>query len=598
MTWKKRRVSGSAVTTLLVVGVVTLSLSTGLLIFMAAYRRNVMQSAAVSSQQAVAQVSNIIGNFTADLNNALGRVESLFVRESPTRDADLNALIVMRSDVVAVTSYYPGDDGSEGNSHGNDTSGAYCPGEGRPEEAWTGSWQRKEEPLANLSYSAANQPEKGEILVSKPHVESLLVNFYPWVVSVSKRMRTPEGEERIVVMDIRFSQIASYVDNVGIGSHGYCFIVDGEGNMIYHPQQQLIYAGLKEEMAAGMVRRPDGTYQEDGMICQIQTRQDSGWRIVGVSYVDEMITRPVRSVALILSGLLIVVTAAAFAASTLLSRLITRPGRELASAMREFEKNAEGFTYHPVDGSQEIADLSDSFGHMVLRIQELMDKVRGEEITLRKTELRALQAQINPHFLYNTLDSIAWMCEDGRTREAVEMVNSLARLFRISISKGHELIPIEKEVEHAESYLKIQNFRYKNQFTYSFQVEEACRGYYCNKITLQPIIENAIYHGLNRMIDEGRILIRIYERQGSVYFVVEDNGVGMTPEQCRNILHREPGDNRGIGIKNVHDRIRIYFGEEYGLTVESELDVGTKVIIRMPVITDGEKNNYEERQSH
>lgn len=577
MIWKKRRVSGSAVTTLLVVGVVALSLGTGLLIFMAAYRRNVMQSAAVSSQQAVAQVSNIIGNFTSDRDNALGRVESLFVRESPTRDADLNALIVMRSDVVAVTSYLPDS--------------------GRMDEAWTGGWQRKEEPLANLSYSVEEQPKKGEILVSKPHVESLLVNFYPWVVSVSKRMKTPEGEERVVVMDIRFSQIASYVDNVGIGSHGYCFIVDGEGNMIYHPQQQLIYAGLKEETAAGMVCFPDGTYQEAGMICQIQTREDSGWRIVGVSYVDEMITRPVRSVALILSALLIVVTAAAFAASTVLSRLITRPGRELASAMREFERSAEDFTYQPVDGSQEIADLSDSFGHMVLRIQELMEKVRGEEITLRKTELRALQAQINPHFLYNTLDSIAWMCEDGRTKEAVEMVNALARLFRISISKGQELIPIEKEVEHAESYLKIQNFRYKNQFTYSFQVEEACRGYYCNKITLQPIIENAIYHGLNRMIDEGRILIRIYEEGGSVYFVVEDNGVGMTPEQCRSILDREPGDNRGIGIKNVNDRIRIYFGEEYGLRVESELDVGTRVIIRMPVIADGEKNNYEERQN-
>ena len=153
---------------------------------------------------------------------------------------------------------------------------------------------------------------------------------------------------------------------------------------------------------------------------------------------------------------------------------------------------------------------------MVVRIQELMEQVRQEEITLRKTELNALQAQINPHFLYNTLDSIAWMCEEDRTKEAVEMVNALARLFRISISKGHELITLEREVEHAKSYLKIQNYRYKNQFTYAFDVEEGCLSYLCNKITLQPIIENAIYHGIDRMVDEGFIEVRIREPSSGV----------------------------------------------------------------------------------
>lgn len=166
------------------------------------------------------------------------------------------------------------------------------------------------------------------------------------------------------------------------------------------------------------------------------------------------------------------------------------------------------------------------------------------------------------------------------------MVNALARLFRISISKGHELIPIEKELEHARSYLKIQNYRYKNQFTYSFEVDENCLSYYCNKITLQPLIENAIYHGINRMIDEGEIVVRIYERGSEVIFEVEDNGVGMTEEQCSQILHHEPGDKSGIGIKNVNDRIRIYFGEQYGLSIESELDEGTKIIINMPKIRE------------
>ena len=191
------------------------------------------------------------------------------------------------------------------------------------------------------------------------------------------------------------------------------------------------------------------------------------------------------------------------------------------------------------------------------------------------------------------MDAIGWLCEEERCQGAVEMVNALAKLFRISISKGHELIPIEKEVEHARSYLKIQNFRYKNQFSYEFQVEEDCLQYYCNKITLQPIIENAIYHGLDRMVDEGRILIRIYSEGEDVVFRVEDNGVGMSEEQCRSILHKEPGDNSGIGIKNVNDRIKIYFGKEYGLSIESELDEGTTVIIRMPKVEENAAAGWE-----
>ena len=202
------------------------------------------------------------------------------------------------------------------------------------------------------------------------------------------------------------------------------------------------------------------------------------------------------------------------------------------------------------------------------------------------TELKALQAQINPHFLYNTLDAIAWLCEDGQNKEAEEMVTALANLFRISISKGHEMIPIEKELQHARSYLKIEKIRYKDQFTYHFDVDETCLGYLCNKITLQPIIENAIYHGVNQMPDEGKIDIRIFSKEDDIIFQIEDNGVGMTEEMCREILQRESGDRTGIGIKNVNDRIKIYFGEEYGITIASELDEGTCVTIRMPKIKE------------
>ena len=270
---------------------------------------------------------------------------------------------------------------------------------------------------------------------------------------------------------------------------------------------------------------------------------------------------------------------------------ITEPVRRL-SAVTKLAGSGDFDVRAQEDSGDELAVLNANFNQMVEKIGQLVEHIRLEQITLRQTELKVLQAQINPHFLYNTLDAIAWCCEEERHKDAVEMVNALAKLFRISISKGHELITIEKELQHAQSYLKIQKFRYKNQFVYSFDVYEECLPYLCNKITLQPIIENAIYHGLDRMVDEGEIRIRIYPDGDDIVFTVSDNGVGMTPEQCQEILQDESGEKTGIGIKNVNDRIKIYFGENYGLTIESELDEGTTVTIRMPKVME---NNYEEK---
>lgn len=570
---RKIGLTSSGIMTILVVSMVFFSLLAGIVVFVTTYRASMIQNVKTSSDQAAVQVERIVDNYMDDIGRSLKLIEGFFLEEDPVRDVDLNHMADIRSDVTAITSYDPET--------------------GELTGAWTGHKVFKKDALANLSFNKEEMPKLGEIIISRPHVESLLLNEYPWVVSISTRIREADGTERIVVLDSRFSQIASYVDTVGVGSHGYCFIMDQDGTIIYHPQQQLIFAGLKEENTQKMTAHSDGSYEENGLIYTIRTRKGSSWRIVAVSFVDELIEDRLKDCLLLLAGLLLIVLAATIVSSVVLSRYISRPIHSLNKAMGEFEANAEGFSYEPVYGSLEVTSLSNAFGHLVIRIQELMNQVRNEEIVLRKTELRALQAQINPHFLYNTLDSIAWMCEEGRTKDAVEMVNALARLFRISISKGHELIPVEKEVEHAKSYLQIQKFRYKNQFQYSFEVQESCLHYYCNKITLQPIIENAIYHGLNRMIDEGFIEIRIFEDGDDVVFTVEDNGVGMTKEQCESILHKEvKGQTGGIGIKNVNDRVKIYFGEQYGMTIESELDEGTKVSIRMPKLKE---DSYETR---
>ncbi len=556
----------ASVMNLFVIGMVLAALAGGMVVFVSVFRRSVEQNAVISSEQAVVQASNTVRNYTADMEEIMDLIEESYGREKEERDNALETLLRIRKDVIAVTSY---DE------------------EGNMVDWWTGNYRLKGRILKNLSFIQRESGREDRLVISEPHAETLLENYYPWVVSIRKDLETGDGKKHAVVLDVRFSQIANYVDEVGIGQHGYCFIMDKKGNIVYHPQQQLIYSGLKSEQTDILTRAGDGTLVKKNVIYSIRSLDNCDWRIVGVSYIDELVTVKVRGAMQILLVMIAFVLVTVFLSSFLLTHMISHPIQSLVKAMKDFEADAEEFSYQPVHGSKEMIALSDSFGHMVGRIQDLMEKVRREEITLRKTELKALQAQINPHFLYNTLDAIGWMCEEERSKDAVEMVNALARLFRISISKGHELIPIGKEVEHARSYLMIQNFRYKNQFTYSFDIEEECLPYLCNKITLQPIIENAIYHGINRMVDEGEIRIRIYGEGDDIVFSVSDNGVGMSKEQCGNILKSEPGDQTGIGIKNVNDRIKIYFGEEYGITIESEPDEGTCVSIRMPKVEEG-----------
>ncbi len=558
----QNKISLSVVMTGVVVGLVLAILLVVLVFFIRLYENSIEQSSVITSEQAARQVVNTVENYTEDMAATMENVTEYIAKPAALREDFFESFFQIRTDVVAVTIYNE---------------------EGKLLDCWAGEKAAKETALVNLSY--AEIPEGEGLHISKPHVESLLEDYYPWVVTISRTMQGEHGEELRVFMDIRFSNIAAYVDDVGIGQHGYCFIQDTDGDLVYHPQQQLIYAGLKEE-AGELQSLADGSYIRSNVIYTVNSLSNCSWRIVAVSYVDELITGRVEGMVRICLALLALMFLTAVFVGSLFSWLFAKPAKRLARAMEAFEKNAENFCFEPVEGTSEVNALSSSFGHMVLRVQQLMEQVRQEEISLRKTELKALQAQINPHFLYNTLDSIAWMCEEERTKEAVEMINALARLFRISISKGHELIPLEKEIEHAKSYLKIQNYRYKNQFTYHFQVEESCLPYYCNKITLQPIIENAIYHGIDRMVDEGHIEIRVWEEEQAIVMTVEDNGVGMTKEQCVDILEREPGDRRGIGIKNVNDRIQIYFGERYGLQITSEPDEGTCVKIRIPKLEE------------
>ena len=565
----------SAITILSVTAAATAAVTVCIAIFASIYSRALMKDAQVNSEQSVQQTTVSVNNYLSSMKSRLSEIKDMVIDSETAEEFSrkIAPLTQIQNDIYAVTIY-----GSQGE--------ILCSNGGNA---------LKEQIYQNLSFDREVFESADDFALSKPHVQTMFEGEYPWVVTLAvKTDREVFGGGKYIAIDFSFSEIAKYIDHVGIGRHGYCFVIDNVGNIVYHPQQQLLFSGIKFENSEYISSLSDGVHIEKDLIYTLNTTEDNRWRIVGVNYTDELAAE--RRTQIIISVCITFFCSAIIALFVLLvySRIVNNPLKRLMNAMYAFENEAERFRFEgETEAVTELQALSDSFQHMTEKIRDLMEKVRKEESEVRKTELKALQAQINPHFLYNTLDSIQWMCERGKNEDAIKMVGALARLFRISISRGHELITIKEEIQHAESYLVIQSYRYKDQFSYRFDVQEGLEGYLCNKITIQPLIENAIYHGIDRMVDVGRIDITVKEADDNpqdILIVVSDNGVGMTEEQCRKILQKDRSDSGGIGVKNVNDRLVIYFGEGYGLTIQSELDVGTTVTVRIPKIK-GEAQN-------
>jgi len=236
---------------------------------------------------------------------------------------------------------------------------------------------------------------------------------------------------------------------------------------------------------------------------------------------------------------------------------------------------------------REVQLLTDGIETMVGQLRRLIEKTAEQEKQRRRTELALLQAQINPHFLYNTLDTIIWLIESGEISDAVAMVSTLSNFFRFSLSRGRNVITLAEEEQHIRSYLEIQKMRYRDLMEYEIDIPDHLKFYVLPKLTLQPLVENALYHGIKNRRRKGCICVTGSERNGCIQLEVADDGAGMTPERLEEVrasLEEESG-TEGFGLKAVHRRIRILFGSEYGLAVESEPDVGTRIIVTFPMQT-------------
>ena len=432
---------------------------------------------------------------------------------------------------------------------------------------------------------------------STPHVQYIFDNHenqYRWVITMSRAVESTNGtatDQGVLLVDISYDSLRQLLQHVTMGNNGYVYMISSSGELIYHPQMQLIDSGLAQENLQTAASYRDGNYEEEyqGRTRNIIVKSVgyTGWKIIGVT--------PETGLALnnLKTNLFLVFVVAFFIfilslINAYISSRITTPIHKLEISVNELEEGKLDTEVYQ-GGSYEIRHLGRSIGDMAKRIQMLMDDIVAEHESKRKSEFDTLQSQINPHFLYNTLDIIVWMIENEQKDEAVKVVTALARFFRISLSKGKSIITVRDEIEHVRNYLMIQQKRFKNKFTYRIESEPDVLALASLKLMLQPLVENAIYHGMEFMDGDGEILVSAYLENGDLWFSIQDNGLGMTEEQVDSLLSDKPHvaskRGSGIGVKNVNERIHLYFGEEYGLRIESEPDEGTKIVIHLPAVS-------------
>lgn len=408
-------------------------------------------------------------------------------------------------------------------------------------------------------------------------------------VNISKQIKLQsDGAQGVLKIEISFQNFIDLVEKSNLGENGHIAIIDPGYNIVYNSLSEGDETADTEVIREIVLGSKNVVVDGYNMTVNVDTLSNTKWRICVFINIDRighiqqgfLVTVVLVSLAVLVAGILLFLFAA---------QMITSPMKQLELAMRKVEKS-DYFHMEEVNlvASKEVQALTRRFNKMMRKISELMERVIAEQNAQRKSELKALQNQINPHFLYNTLDSIVWLVENGKNKEAGEMVVALARLFRISISKDREIIPVRDELEHIRNYLLIQNIRYVDSFDYTFDVDEQALDCMTIKLVLQPLVENCIYHGLKNKIDKGIIRITARREEDTLVFTVADNGYGMRRQTIDKLYHSfEDGVvSDSVGLKNIYQRIKIYSGGKAEMLIESELDEGTIITIREPLIRE------------
>ena len=456
-------------------------------------------------------------------------------------------------------------------------------------------------PLTRDSWYAQAVAADGErVLISRPigrnirHYRNYSANS---IVSVVRAVKDPETGELlgVVIADMLTQAIEERIRDVTLGKSGYVFVQDSAGEIVYAPVNDTVY-----RIRAEWLTQAPGIHVIDGQRYQLLCAHSdvTQWNTVGMFPLGETPEQmaSLRSFTVIAASVFIVL---ATVVSLRFSASFVGPISKLRRLMSEAESGNLDVSFDTRGYFGEIRQLGGSFNSMMDKIRGLLQMVYKEQRDKREAEIRTLQAQINPHFLYNTLDTIHWMAEEHQAMDIVKLVSALTKLFRISLSRGREVISLAEEMEHVRSYLYIQKVRYEDKLHYRIDVPEALLRLRVNKLILQPLVENAIYHGIKQKRGEGHIQLSGERRGDTLVLRVADDGAGMSPEKCARLNEelRDGGGrvrDHGYGIFNVNDRIRLSYGREYGLHYRINEYGGITVELVCPAVPRSEAETEAE----
>lgn len=401
-----------------------------------------------------------------------------------------------------------------------------------------------------------------------------------WVISISHEIIDDQGKHLgVVLIDVYYHFIEDYIRSLDLGEKGYAYILNKNGEVLYHPDEKVF---MDQQKVQQLQKLADETNKLDPRkyVVTKSNIPHSDWLLVGVSSMEsvEALKQSYVGTIVLVNGLLI---ASSVLISLLISRRLTRPIVELQNAMMELDENWGHIQIDP-KSSSEIVALAKEYNALLDRIRILTEDIAQKENTKRIFELKALQSQINPHFLYNTLDTILWLAEFGENDKVVEVSKALGEMLRLSLNINQSVVTLEQELAHTENYLKIQQKRYEDKIRYKIEGDEKLLSVQVPKLILQPIVENSIYHGIRPMKGTGKILINYKQSRECLLLTVTDNGVGYDPnkKEDKNLIRTKLG---GIGMSNVDQRIKILCGEEYGITVQKREEGGTIVQYRIKI---------------
>ncbi len=391
------------------------------------------------------------------------------------------------------------------------------------------------------------------------------MNNILWVLSISHDIKNQKGENLgVIVFDVKYEVLDKYLKSLSSGNQSDSIIVDEKGQIIYYKDADCF---INRKCLDKFSSDTENLKEKKDSLIKVNI-DETNWQLITISSMNDLLTLKKSFNYMILSIFLISLIFTSIVAFSVITKLL-RPLVKLEKHIQKFENSLDEFELEE-KVSYEIEILIGYFNEMVRKIKYL-----------REYEIKALHSQINPHFLYNTLDTIIWMAEFEDSEKVIALTKSLANFFRLSLSNGHEMISLENEITHIKEYLFIQKQRYEDKLSYFFNIEdESLLSIKVPKIIIQPIVENSIYHGIKNIPDNGIINIDIYSKNSILFISISDNGAGFS--ESHKYMKNKTG---GVGIRNVDKRIKFYYGEKYGVFIEKteKNKRGTVVTIQLPL---------------